>query len=101
MTDSNDRNTKIRQAYSAAAKRLREAHKQEFDTLQAEEAQRLGVDWKPRPTNEDKAARQFAELLRDNPGLAEKFAREAAEKAAEQIETGTGARPTPEQVVQQ
>ena len=63
-----------RKAYSAAEKALREAHADEFRALVTKEAQALGVEYKFRPTKEERAEREIAKLLADNPGLRERFA---------------------------
>lgn len=72
-TGNEDRDTKIRKAYASATKRLREAHLPEFRTLQQEEAKALGVDWTPKPTKEEKAEAQLAELLAANPNLKQRI----------------------------
>lgn len=74
--DSKDRDTKIRKAYANAIKRLRDTHLEEFRALQAEEAAALGVDWTPKPTKEEKAEAQLAELLAANPTLKERLTNE-------------------------
>ncbi len=67
-----DRKTLLRKAYSNATQRLREGHKQEFQSLYAEEAKALGVEWTPRLTEAEKAEAQFEQLLIDYPHLREK-----------------------------
>lgn len=69
MPDS-DKNL-IRKAYSVATTRLREEHRPHFLKLMAEEAEKLGVKWKPRPTSEEKAKADLQKMLTDNPALAE------------------------------
>jgi len=68
QTDANKR----RQAYTVATTRLREAHRDEFNKFQQEEAARLGIDWKPRPTEQEKAAATLQRIIREFPDLAEK-----------------------------
>ncbi len=67
------RNTAIRNAYSSAAKRLREAHLDEFHKLQIEEAKKLGVDWAPKPNAEQKAEAELIAILKDHPALADRL----------------------------
>lgn len=71
--DKTERSNKLRQAYSAATTRLREEHRDEFDTLYSQEAQDRGVDYTPRLTPEQKAAQEMAELLEKFPNLREQF----------------------------
>ena len=60
-----------RAAYSKATSRLREQYKDEFQALVAEEMGKAGVtDWKPRPTAEEKARKQVADLLAQYPEIA-------------------------------
>lgn len=61
------------QARSAAERRLREAHEQQFADLLAEEMGKAGVDWKPRLSDRDKAAAKIRELLAAFPDLEEQF----------------------------
>jgi hypothetical protein len=68
-TTSTDDAAKTRKAYSAATRRLREAHKDEFNGFMREEAKRLGVDWAPRLTPEQKAEQEFDRLLEEHPHL--------------------------------
>lgn len=71
--DKTERSNKLRQAYSAATTRLREEHRDEFDTLYSQEAQDRGVDYTPRLSPEQKAAQEMAELLEKFPSLREQF----------------------------
>lgn len=72
-TESTDKATLQRKAYGAATKALREAHREEFNVLMAKEAKTLGVEWKPKPTDEEKAADQLAALLAAHPNLREQM----------------------------
>lgn len=72
MTDS-DKSSGLRKAYGAATKRLREAHRDEFNQFMQAEAKTLGIEWSPKPTDEQKAATQLAALLADYPGLREQM----------------------------
>lgn len=72
--DIEEKDAKLRAAYSAATKRLREENLDRFNELRAEEAKRLGVEWSPRPTAEQKAEAELEALLAAHPNLAEKVA---------------------------
>jgi len=69
-----DRDKLLRQAYSAAAKELRENHRDEFNTLQQKHAKELGVEWSPRLNAEERAAAQMEALFTEFPGLRERYA---------------------------
>jgi len=64
-----ERDKAIRTAYANATKRLREEQRDRFRELQIEEAQKLGVDYKPQPTKDEKAEAMLAALLAENPAL--------------------------------
>lgn len=68
----------LREAYGAATTRLREARREEFDSLYVQEAQARGVDYKPKPTAEQKAEAELAELLEKFPHLRDKVSAETA-----------------------
>lgn len=70
--EKQERSQKLRQAYGQATTRLRETHREEFDSLYAQEAQALGVDYTPRLSPEQKAEQQLRALLEENPWLADK-----------------------------
>lgn len=72
------RDALLRKAYSAAAKELRENHRDEFNQLQQKHAKELGVEWSPRLNAEEKAAQQMEALFKEFPGLRERYAAEAA-----------------------
>lgn len=71
---SKGRNTALRQAYTAATSRLRDAHRDEFERLYQQEATNRGVEYTPRLTPEQKAEKQLADLLREHPHLRERVA---------------------------
>jgi hypothetical protein len=71
--EQKDRQRLLRQAYGAATTRLREQYRDEFDRLYAQEAQALGIEYKPRPTAEQKAAEQMRALLEEYPHLREQL----------------------------
>lgn len=83
MTDTEkaERSTKLRTAYTQANTALREKYRDEFERLYQEKAEALGVDYKPRPTAEQRAQEQMEAILNDYPHLREQF--------------GTGASPDP------
>lgn len=63
-----------RAAYSKATTRLRDAHRDEFNDLLKEEMASAGIEWSPRPTEEQKAEQEIAELLTKFPELKNRFA---------------------------
>lgn len=67
------RDTRMSAARSAAATRLRDAHLDEYNQFVVEEATARGLEWKPRPTAEQKAAADLAALLEAHPHLREQF----------------------------
>lgn len=60
-----------REAYSAAQTRLREENRDAYNRIMAEEMRARGIDWAPRLTEEEKAAKQVADLLAQYPSLRE------------------------------
>lgn len=56
-------------ARSAAASRLREAHREEHDAYLVEEMQKRGIDWKPKPTPEEKAKADLEKIYSEYPHL--------------------------------
>lgn len=75
-SDSEARKTALRTAYGQATKRLREAHREEFNTLYSEAAKENGVEWSPRPTEEQQAEALFDDLLVKYPQLRERVSTE-------------------------
>lgn len=72
MTDGKKSHKELhREAYGKAMSRLRDAHPDEFNSLRMEEAKARDLDWKPKPTEEQKAREQLAKILAEYPGLAE------------------------------
>lgn len=59
-------------ASRAADKRLREAHLDEYNKYKSEEAKARGIEWSPRLTDEQKAEKQYADLIAKYPHLAGK-----------------------------
>lgn len=71
-TSSKDNEQKARAAArSAAASRLREAHRSEHDEYLADEMQKRGIDWKPKPTPEEKAKADLEKIYAEYPHLKE------------------------------
>lgn len=68
MSDD-DSQKKLKKAYATATSKLRKAHQTEFNTLYSTEAKALGVEWKPKPTAEEKARAEMAALLEKYPQL--------------------------------
>lgn len=68
-----DRKTLLRQAYGMASQRLREEHRDEFNTLREEAAKELGVEWSPRLTPEQRAEAEFDDLIEAYPHLRERL----------------------------
>jgi len=77
-TPSEDRKTALRQAYGEATTKLREAHRDEFNDLYAAAAKKHGVDWSPRPTEEQQAEALFDDLLTRFPALRDRVGQEGA-----------------------
>lgn len=68
-----------REAYGAAMSRLRKAYPDEFNVLRMEEAKKRGLEWKPKPSEKEKARQQLALLLRDYPELVSEFGQPSAD----------------------
>lgn len=82
MTDTppeNERDRKIRQAYTVATQALREKHPEEFAELRVAAAKDLGIEWQPRPSREQKAQAELDRLLEENPELLARLAERVAE----------------------
>jgi hypothetical protein len=59
-----------READYSATQKLKEAHLAEFNDLKVKEMKARGIDWKPKPTEREKAAAQVAELVaKYGPGI--------------------------------
>jgi predicted ArsR family transcriptional regulator len=72
MSESTTRQQNLNAAAAAAAKRLKEAHIDQFNEFMVEEAKARGEKWAPRPTPEQKAEAELRALLEANPSLYEK-----------------------------
>lgn len=66
QTDQQKKNA----AYGAAVARLKADHRDEYNALVAEEMLKVGIEWIPRPTEEEKAAAAVAEIYAKFPNLA-------------------------------
>jgi aspartyl/asparaginyl beta-hydroxylase (cupin superfamily) len=75
------KDTLMSRAYSAASRRLREGHQDEFNDYMVEETERLGIKWTPKPTPQDRALQEITKLLETIPGLAEKLAIQLAKQS--------------------
>lgn len=64
-----DREKAVRAVYQRAAARLREAHKEEFDTYRREEAEKAGVTLVLRKSPKERARDNLKKLLAENPDL--------------------------------
>lgn len=73
-----ERKDALRKAYGQATNTLRDTHRDEFNKLYSEAAAALGVEWSPRPTEEQRAEQQFEELLNQYPHLRERANTEGA-----------------------
>lgn len=79
---------KHRKAYGAATQRLREAHKDEFQNYMKDEASKLGLDWSPRKTAEDRAREELRATLAKYPHLIDEVSVPQAEQPATKSEPG-------------
>lgn len=70
MTDAQ----KLRKAYGRATTVLRENHREEFNILQQEAAHELGLTWKPKPSEAEKAKADLHALLTEHPELLDEVA---------------------------
>lgn len=76
------RDQALRKAYGLATKRLREAHREEFDGLYGAEAKALGHEYTPKPTAEQKAAEELDTILAKFPALKSRLAGDDGADAA-------------------
>jgi hypothetical protein len=86
--EQQDRASKLRKAYTNAQASLRTIHRDEFDRLYQEEAQKLGVDYTPKPSAEQKAEEQINTLLSEYPHLRERLLAVADPSQVEAGRTG-------------
>lgn len=64
-----ERASVLRKAYGQASAQLREKYKDEFLLLQQSAAQKLGLDWSPRKSKEQRDREKLQKILADNPAL--------------------------------
>ena len=76
-----ERDRLMSQAYGAAQKDLREAHKKEFDSYYQKRCAERGIEWTPRKSKEEQALDQVMDLLTEYPSIAEQLAERLAEQA--------------------
>ena len=82
-TEEQSRDQIIRAAYTAAGRRLRDAHHDEFLGYQVEECQSRGLDWKPKETPEQRASSEFDRLLEEFPFLRDRLPTDGPAEPAE------------------
>jgi hypothetical protein len=64
-----ERDNLLRKAYGTATTQLREKYKDEFVLLQQSAAQKLGLDWSPRKSKEQRDREKLQAILNENPAL--------------------------------
>lgn len=77
---SEQRDKLLNQAYSAAQKDLREAHKEEFDSYRVKRSAELGIEWTPRKSKIELALETIENLLAENPEVTERLIERLAAK---------------------
>lgn len=80
-TEAQQREEKLRKAYSTATTRLRDKYRTEFEAMQVAAAQELGVVYTPRQTPAQKAMAEFDALVAAYPALLARAAELAAARA--------------------
>lgn len=70
MSDSENRDSNLRKAYTKATQDLREKYREDFETFYSKRAAELGETWVPKPTAEQKAAQELEAILAQYPHLA-------------------------------
>jgi hypothetical protein len=75
------------QAYSAAQRDLREAHKDEFNGYYQKQCADRGIEWTPRKSKAEQALDTIQDLLTEYPGIAEALAERLAAQAEQARET--------------
>lgn len=73
-TEEKSKNALLREAYGAATTALREQNRDAFNKLYAAEAKKRGIEWAPKPSQEDKDRAEMLRILKDHPALAEELA---------------------------
>jgi hypothetical protein len=62
-----------RQAYSAATTRFRNENRPAFDKILAEEMKERGINWTPKPTEQERALRQVEDIFAAHPEIREQL----------------------------
>jgi hypothetical protein len=62
-----------RKAYSAATTRFRKENPSEWNRVLKDEYAKVGIEWNPKPTEEERAAAEIERLLAEHPDLRTKF----------------------------
>lgn len=86
QADKEKRTKLLSEAYTAATKRLREGRRDEFDALYSEEAANRGIDWKPKPSAEQKAKQEMQRLLEQHPHLRDQLVAEGNRPEQEDLD---------------
>lgn len=81
-TPQQEREAGLNKAYAAANSRLRTAHQDEFNGYYQEEAAKLGIEWSPKPTPEQKAETEMRALLDTYPHLSALLREESGDGVA-------------------
>lgn len=78
VAEKSEKDVKMQAARTRANRRHREEDRERYNAILVEEAAKEGIDWKPRPTQEEKDREKLRELLAANPGLREELLTEDA-----------------------
>lgn len=73
VNDASDAQALRRAAYTEANTRLREAHRDDFEKFYEEECKKVGVTYKRRLTDAEKAQQKIDQLLAEHPELRERY----------------------------
>jgi len=84
-TDQAEKDKLMGQAYSAAQRDLREAHKDEFNGYYQKQLAERGIEWTPRKSKQEQALDQILTLLQENPELAERLIERLAPASADEV----------------
>lgn len=68
-----EREKRLSSAYNRASQALREAHRDEFNTLYSEHAATLGVTWSPRLSAEERAEQELTTIFESFPHLRARY----------------------------
>lgn len=73
VADQEEREKKLTKAYSNATTALRKAHPDEFNQLRVKAAAELGIEWTPRPDEEQRARQQLQEIFGKYPHMRDEW----------------------------